>query len=104
MYKLNNIDDVLLWWMEELPLDEISSDRAAEIIESFRNGHLTLADLGAQAALHRLFHHLLDGVLGIVGVDERGAADGGQAEQASEQIAHGFKLPGYPPITPTGQW
>jgi hypothetical protein len=44
MYKLNNIDDVLLWWMEELPLDEISSDRAAEIIESFRNGHLSILE------------------------------------------------------------
>lgn len=42
MYELNNIDDILLWWIEELPLDEISSSKAQEIIKKYRKGSLNI--------------------------------------------------------------
>lgn len=44
MYKLNNIDDIMMWWMEELPTEELTSFLAKEIIENYRNGHINVVE------------------------------------------------------------
>jgi hypothetical protein len=42
MIKINNIDDVIFWWIEELPISEISSEKAQKIIENYRLGHINV--------------------------------------------------------------
>lgn len=36
--KIKDFDDCLFWWMEEIPLEEMSSEETRETIRLFRQG------------------------------------------------------------------
>jgi hypothetical protein len=36
--KIRDFEDCLFWWLEEIPLDEFSSEETREIVKLFRNG------------------------------------------------------------------